>query len=65
MRKSYLKLIARKAGKAINILDRIHIMAHLSKSIDGVRAQEASKKKFSKFSRQSGRKARRTAGQLV
>ncbi len=37
----YLKVIARKAGQAIHVLDRFHIMAHLSKAIDEVRAQEA------------------------
>ena len=41
MWKPYLKVIARKAGNAINILDRFHIMAHLSKAIDEVRAGEA------------------------
>ncbi len=41
MWKSYLKVIAKKAGNAINILDRFHIMAHLSKAIDEVRAGEA------------------------
>ncbi len=37
----YLKVIAKKAGQAIHVLDRFHIMAHLSKAIDEVRAQEA------------------------
>jgi len=41
MWKPYLKVIAKKAGAALNILDRFHIMAHLSKAIDEVRAQEA------------------------
>ncbi len=41
MWKPYLKVIAKKAGAAIHILDRFHIMAHLSKAIDEVRAQEA------------------------
>ena len=36
-----LKVIAKKAGQAIHVLDRFHIMAHLSKAIDEVRAQEA------------------------
>ena len=40
MWKPYLKVIAKKAGNAINILDRFHIMAHLSKAIDEVRAGE-------------------------
>lgn len=37
----YLKVIARKASGAIQVLDRFHIMAHLSKAIDEVRAKEA------------------------
>ncbi|MCG8001754.1 MAG: transposase [Candidatus Thiodiazotropha lotti] len=41
MWKPYLKVAAKKAGNAINILDRFHIMAHLSKAIDEVRADEA------------------------
>lgn len=41
MWKPYLKVIAKKAGNALNILDRFHIMAHLNKAIDEVRAQEA------------------------
>jgi transposase len=41
MWKPYLKVIAKKAGKAIHILDRFHIMTHLSKAIDEVRAGEA------------------------
>jgi len=40
MWKPYLKVIAKKAGQAIHILDRFHIMSHLSKAIDAVRAQE-------------------------
>jgi transposase len=40
MWKPYLKVIAKKAGHAIHVLDRFHIMAHLSKAIDEVRAQE-------------------------
>jgi len=41
MWKPYLKVIAKKAGHALHILDRFHIMVHLSKAIDEVRAQEA------------------------
>jgi len=40
MWKPYLKVIAKKANQAINILDRFHIMAHINKAIDEVRAQE-------------------------
>lgn len=41
MWKPYLKVIAKKAGQAVNVLDRFHIMAHMGKAIDEVRAQEA------------------------
>jgi len=36
----YLKVIAKKAGHAVHVLDRFHIMSILSKAIDEVRAQE-------------------------
>ncbi len=39
--KPYLRVIAKKASGAVNILDRFHIMSHMSKAIDAVRAQEA------------------------
>lgn len=41
MWKPYLTVIAKKAMKAVQVLDRFHIMAHLGKAIDEVRAQEA------------------------
>ncbi len=41
MWKPYLKVIRKKAGQAINILDRFHIMMHMNKAIDKVRAGEA------------------------
>lgn len=41
MWKPYLRVIAKKAGQALHVLDRFHIMAHLSKAIDEIRAQEA------------------------
>jgi transposase len=37
----YLRVVAKKAGPALHVLDRFHIMAHLSKAIDDVRAHEA------------------------
>jgi transposase len=37
----YLRVVAKKAGLALHVLDRFHIMAHLSKAIDDVRAHEA------------------------
>jgi len=40
MWKPYLRVIAEKAGEAVNVLDRFHIMSHFSKAIDQVRAQE-------------------------
>ncbi len=36
----YLKVIAKKASGAIHVLDRFHIMMHMNKAIDEVRAQE-------------------------
>jgi transposase len=41
MWKPYLTVIAEKIAKAVHILDRFHIMTHLSKAIDQVRAGEA------------------------
>ena len=40
MWKPYLKVIAKKARQAVHILDRFHIMAHFSKALDEVRADE-------------------------
>ena len=37
----YLRVVAKKAGHARHILDRFHIMSHMSKAIDEVRATEA------------------------
>ena len=41
MWKPYLKVIARKAGQALHVLDRFHIAMHMNKAIDEVRAEEA------------------------
>ena len=41
MWKPYLDVVAEKAGQALNILDRFHIMSHMNKAIDKVRATEA------------------------
>ena len=41
MWKPYLKVVKKKAGKAIHILDRFHIVSHMNKAIDEVRAEEA------------------------
>ena len=40
MWKPYLKVIAKKAGHAVHVLDRFHIMAYFSKALDNVRAEE-------------------------
>lgn len=40
MWKPYLRVVAKKAGHAIHVLDRFHIMSHMSKAIDKVRAAE-------------------------
>ncbi len=40
MWRPYLKVIAKKAGHAIHVLDRFHIMAHFSKALNEVRAGE-------------------------
>ena len=45
MWKPYLNVIARKASEAIHVLDRFHIMAHMNKAINQVRAQEAKRLK--------------------
>lgn len=41
MWKPYLQVVAKKAGHVLHVLDRFHIMVHLNKAIDKVRAQEA------------------------
>ena len=41
MWKPYLKVIAKKAGQAVHVLDRFHVMAKMNKAIDEVRAAEA------------------------
>jgi len=40
MWKPYLQIIAWKAAQAVHVLDRFHIMSHMSKAIDAVRAKE-------------------------
>jgi transposase len=41
MWQAYLKVIAKKAGQAIHVLDRFHIMQRMGKALDEVRAAEA------------------------
>lgn len=43
MWKPYLKVVAERAGQAVHVLDRFHVMSHFSKAIDEVRAAEARK----------------------
>ena len=43
MWKPYLKVVAERAGQAVHVLDRFHIMSHFGKAIDKVRAEEARK----------------------
>ena len=38
--KPYLKVIRRKAGQAVHVLDRFHVVQYLNKALDEVRAQE-------------------------
>jgi transposase len=40
MWRPYLRVLAKKAGHALHILDRFHIMANLNKALDQVRADE-------------------------
>ena len=41
MWKAYLTVIRNRAGHCLHVLDRFHIVAHLSKAIDKVRSSEA------------------------
>ncbi len=41
MWRPYLRVIAERATQAVNVLDRFHIAAHMSKAIDKIRAEEA------------------------
>ncbi|MCL5269132.1 MAG: ISL3 family transposase [bacterium] len=45
MWKAYLKVIAKKIPHAIHVLDRFHLMQHMNKAIDQVRAEEAKQMK--------------------
>ncbi len=49
MWKPYIKVIAEHAAQAIHVLDRFHIMSHIGKAIDEVRAGEARKLKEDGF----------------
>ena len=51
MWKAYLKVIAKKAGQAIHVLDRFHIMQKMNKAIDEVRASEARQMKADGYER--------------
>lgn len=41
MWRAYLSVVRKRAGHCLHVLDRFHIVAHLSKAIDKVRASEA------------------------
>jgi transposase len=41
MWKPYLRVITEMAPAAVNVLDRFHVMSHMNKAIDEVRAKEA------------------------
>lgn len=41
--KPYLKVIAKKAGQAVHVLDRFHLIQRINRAIDEVRAAEAKK----------------------
>ena len=41
MWKPYLRIVAAVAGQALHVLDRFHIVTHVNKAIDQVRAKEA------------------------
>jgi transposase len=41
MWKPYIQVIAKKAGQALHVLDRFHIVGHLNKAVDEVRREEA------------------------
>lgn len=43
--KAYVKVIAERAGQAVHVLDRYHVMANMNKAIDKVRAEEAKRLK--------------------
>lgn len=45
MWKPYLKIVAEKAGQAVHILDRFHIVANVNKAVDLVRAKEVKRLK--------------------
>ncbi len=45
MWRPYLKVIAKKAPQALNILDRFHIVSHLSKAVNQVRIEEVKRLK--------------------
>jgi len=45
MWKPYLQVIEKKAGNAVHVLDRFHIVSHVNKAVDKVRADEARKMK--------------------
>ena len=49
MWQAYLQVVAKKAAHAIHVLDRFHIVSHMSKAIDKVRAAEVRSLKMRGF----------------
>lgn len=49
MWKAYLEVLARRAKRAVHVLDRYHIVAKMNKAIDEVRADEAKQLKADGF----------------
>jgi transposase len=45
MWKPYLKVLARRAGQALHLLDRFHITMHLNQAVDAVRRAESTRLK--------------------
>jgi transposase len=45
MWKPYLKVVAKRAGQALHILDRYHVVAQLNRALDEVRAKEVKRLK--------------------
>jgi transposase len=51
MGKAFLKVVKKKAGNALHVLDRFHIMALMNKAIDKIRAGEAKRMKRDGYER--------------
>jgi transposase len=49
MWKAYIEVLARRAKRAVHVLDRYHIVAKMNKAVDEVRAEEAKRMKADGF----------------